>query len=458
MTLVSGTDYSYPYVITTDAAAIGTVLADFSVPGTDLALNTSTNVNPTNEATKAPYTDTTADAQPGAPDMTAATDTGTSSTDNITNVTTPNFTISCVSGSTVNLYDGVTLLGSGTCVAGTVMVSSSALAEGTHNITAQQVDSAGNTSVSSAPTLVIIIDTTAPATPASAPDLQAASDTGTSSTDNITTTTLPTFDVVCAAATNLITLMIDAVPNGLHTCTTAGIESVTATTTLLDAVHTVLYTETDAAGNTSTNSASLSITTDTTNPAAPSAPDLIAASDTGTSTTDNITSDTTPTFNLTCEANATVNLYNGVTLVATGTCTGGNTVSLTASPALSDGTYNLFSNQTDPAGNTGINSAPLLVTIIDTVAPTNPVGAPDLQSGSDSGTSTTDNITSTVLPTFDVTCAAATNIITLMVDSVANGTHICSAAATESVSASTVIADGVHSMTYTETDSAGNVS
>ena len=48
----------YTYVITTDAAAVGSVVADISITGADIAANSSTNANPTNEATKTFYTDT----------------------------------------------------------------------------------------------------------------------------------------------------------------------------------------------------------------------------------------------------------------------------------------------------------------------------------------------------------------------------------------------------------------
>ena len=57
MTSVSGNQYKYTYVVGADAAATGTVLADFSVTGTDSASNTATNVSPTNESTKAIYTE-----------------------------------------------------------------------------------------------------------------------------------------------------------------------------------------------------------------------------------------------------------------------------------------------------------------------------------------------------------------------------------------------------------------
>ena len=59
-TLVSGNDYKYTRTITSDSSAIGTTIEDFSISGTDSFSNTATNVNPTDEASKAGYTDTTA--------------------------------------------------------------------------------------------------------------------------------------------------------------------------------------------------------------------------------------------------------------------------------------------------------------------------------------------------------------------------------------------------------------
>ncbi|MGH9909938.1 MAG: immunoglobulin-like domain-containing protein, partial [Nitrososphaerales archaeon] len=58
--LVSGNNYKYTRTIASNAAAVGTLLEDISITGTDTSSNTATNVNPTNEATKAAYTDTTA--------------------------------------------------------------------------------------------------------------------------------------------------------------------------------------------------------------------------------------------------------------------------------------------------------------------------------------------------------------------------------------------------------------
>lgn len=57
---------------------------------------------------------------------------------------------------------------------------------------------------------------------------------------------------------------------------------------------------------------SFTVSMDTTSPPAPSTPDLSASSDSGSSSTDNITSDTTPTLTGTSEANATVMVSSSV--------------------------------------------------------------------------------------------------------------------------------------------------
>jgi hypothetical protein len=73
-----------------------------------------------------------------------------------------------------------------------------------------------------------------------------------------------------------------------------------------------------AAGSLGANAA---IVVDTTAPSAPAVPDMVAASDTGTSNTDNITTNTAPSFTVaTCESGATVTMIKGTTTVATAAC------------------------------------------------------------------------------------------------------------------------------------------
>lgn len=135
--------------------------------------------------------------------MTAGTDTGSSSTDNITTDTTPDFTISCVTGSTVNLSSSVDgVIASGTCAGGTITLTASTLSTGAATITATQTDPYGNVSVASGG-LSVTIDTTADAAPG-APDMTAGTDTGSSNSDDITNDTTPNFTLSCVTGSTVI--------------------------------------------------------------------------------------------------------------------------------------------------------------------------------------------------------------------------------------------------------------
>jgi hypothetical protein len=144
---------------------------------------------------------------------------------------------------------------------------------------------------------------------------------------------------------------------------------------------------TDAAGNAGHAGASPSLSFDTLAPAAPSAPLLASASDSGVSSTDDITYAPTLTFTGTAEDGATVTLIDHTTnaVLATGTATGG-TWSLSAN-ALPEGVVSVAAFATDAAGNTGTSSAALNVTI-DRTAP----GAPSLAlaNGAPSGSTVAD--------------------------------------------------------------------
>jgi hypothetical protein len=109
--------------------------------------------------------DTTPPAAPSTPDLSAASDTGVSSTDNITKDTTPTFAGTAEAGSTVKIFDGVTQVGSGTANAsGAYDITTGALGNGDHGITATATDAAGNESPASGP-VSVKVDTTVPAAP-----------------------------------------------------------------------------------------------------------------------------------------------------------------------------------------------------------------------------------------------------------------------------------------------------
>jgi hypothetical protein len=397
--------------------------------------------------------DTSADAAPGAPDLQAASDLGSSSIDNITNDTTPTFDISCVTGSTVQLYsDAVATGSSAVCAGGTITLTAGTLAAGSRSITAIQTDPAGNASPASA-ALVITLDTTADAATGT-PDLQAASDTGSSNSDNITNDTTPTFDISCVTGST-VQLYSDAVATGTSAVCAGGTVTLTAGT-LSAGSRSITAIQTDPAGNASPASTALAITLDTTADAATGTPDLQAASDTGSSNSDNITNDTTPTFDISCVTGSTVQLYSDAVATGSSAVCAGGTVTLTTA-ALTAGARSITAIQTDPAGNASPPSSALSVTI-DTGVPTAPA-ALNLADADDTGTSNSDNITrNTTALTIDGTSEANATIRIYLTSSAGTLLQTVTANGSGVWSGDITLVEGVNSVVATATDAGGNTS
>jgi len=173
-------------------------------------------------------------------------------------------------------------------------------------------------------------------------------------------------------------------------------------------------------------------------PDAPSAPDLVSASDSGKLDTDNVTSVTTPTFAGTAEDGATVRLYDGERLLGSAVAVSGAWTIMAAT--LGDGEHTITATATDAAGNTSVASAGLTVTI-DTAAP----AAPKISLMHDTGVSSTDKVTGD--PALTVLATNASYQL--------NGGSAQSALP---VFATDGTADGQYSITVQDTDAAGNVS
>ena len=170
------------------------------------------------------------------------------------------------------------------------------------------------------------------------------------------------------------------------------------------------------------------------------APQLVSFStDTGT-IGDNITSDNTLTLNGTAEASSTVKVYDGSTLLGSAIANGSGVWTYTTS-ALPNGAHSLTATATDVAGNTGVASAALNVTV-DTIAPAIPVIASDTLTGKSATLSGTAEAGSTI--------------------KVYDGTTLLGSATTSSSGAwsytTSVLSNGTHGFTATATDAAGNTS
>ncbi|HET7399684.1 MAG TPA: Ig-like domain-containing protein [Intrasporangium sp.] len=224
----------------------------------------------------------------------------------------------------------------------------------------------------------LVPQTGPPATPG-APDLAATSDSGSSSTDNITKVTTPTITGTADAGTT-VKLFVD----GATTAAVSGPASSTGTYSLVlpaltPGTHTIQASASNAGGVSSPLSAGLSVTVDTTAPAAPA----ITGAPTST------TSDTTPTFSFTAEAGSTTDCSVQLSTAA-------DSFAACVSPAtfgpLADGTYRFAVRATDVAGNVGA-PATNAFTVNSDVTPPTVTGRSPAVGGT--AASTTGNVTAT---------------------------------------------------------------
>ncbi|WP_221031773.1 YDG domain-containing protein [Actomonas aquatica] len=155
VSLTTSLDFEQPSDADTDNVYVLEVTASRAAPLSDTHTQTIS-------VTVTDVDDTAPDA-PSDLALTAASDSGTSDTDRITNDTTPTFTGTAEAGSTVRLYDtdGTTELGSATATDGTWSITASALTDGIHTVSATATDAAGNTSDASSG-LSLTIDTAGP--------------------------------------------------------------------------------------------------------------------------------------------------------------------------------------------------------------------------------------------------------------------------------------------------------
>jgi hypothetical protein len=195
---------------------------------------------------------------PSTPVLTAASDSGISNSDRITNINTPTFTGTAQAGSTVNiLFNGVSV-GSGVATGGNYSISTSARPDGTYSVTATATASSLTGPASAATT--VTIDTVAPTAPINNRVL-AADDTGQSSSDNITKIQTPRFNGT-AEIGSAIALRIGVTTVASGTTAVDGTYTSTATPVLADGSYTLTVTATDVAGNVSpTGSAAVVVDT-----------------------------------------------------------------------------------------------------------------------------------------------------------------------------------------------------
>ncbi|NHZ38981.1 Ig-like domain-containing protein [Massilia aquatica] len=287
---------------------------------------------------------------PSVPSMTSATDSGVSDSDAVTSNATPEFKGQAEPDATVRLYDsdGITLIGTGVADGkGNWSIPSSTLAAGQHTVTARQTDLAGNVSSASG-ALTVVIDSGA--APLGAPVLTPKSDSGAVG-DNLTRFATPTLSGTAEPYASVELFDSDGVTSlGSASANENGVWTI-STSLLADGSHTLSARQTDKAGNVSGAGAALTLLIDTGAPAAPAAPLLSPASDSGAAG-DQITYVSTPLLSGSAEPHASVTLYDGdgVTVLGSALADAGGQWSMTTLP-LSLGYHALTLKQADAAGN-----------------------------------------------------------------------------------------------------------
>jgi hypothetical protein len=286
---------------------------------------------------------------PLMPDLVPSSDTGLSNSDNVTSDVTPTLALEGF-GTFWRLERGGVQVSADFATGN--MFTDNPLPDGLHPYVLYAVDAAGNVSVGSAP-LDVTVDTVAPDTP-SAPDLQAASDSGISNSDDITNVQSPIFDVTSTDA------FYRFYRSGILISDEYESSPIFTSSMEFEGDHRYTVGAVDLAGNESEMSMPLSVLVDRTAPAAPLPPDLQAATDTGNSA-DNITANRDVAFNVDVIPPAKFfRIYRDGTLVSTAPIFGddGEIYKDGASEQLSDQPYGLFEYRATAVDEAGNESSP----------------------------------------------------------------------------------------------------
>jgi hypothetical protein len=340
-----------------------------------------TNSNPTlvnnvqwnNKTDQTPYP-TSAPTLPSGPSTPSApsaptiasfsNDTGKAG-DGITSDNTLQLKGTAAANSTIKVYDNGNQIGTATAnSSGSWEYITNVLTNAKHSLTATATNSSGQTSAASG-AVTVTVDTVAPTTPVlSSNALVNSNQVKLSGT---------------AEANSTVTIYDGNTVVGTGTTNSAGAWSVT-TNALSTGTHTLTAKAADAAGNVSTASPSISTAITGNSPA----PDTVAP------TAPVVSSNTVVNTNQvklsgTAEANSAVTIYDGNTVVGTGTTNSTGAWSITTN-ALSTGTHALTAKAADAAGN--VSSASQSVSsVIGGTSTTTPAPTPGKEVES-SGTTT----------------------------------------------------------------------
>jgi hypothetical protein len=402
---------------------------------------------------------------PGAPDLEASSDTGISSSDNVTNKNDGWFSIAIdgvqisgnalIAGDKIKLLNGSNVVHTSTLTSAQITAQSirvqadSVFSQGAHVISAQ-AESASGTSGTPSQSITVVVDRTAYGAPA-VPNLASSSDSGLLNSDNVTNIVQPTFQFSLASlgavANDSLSLL-----DGSNTVigevvitqqdVQAGLVEVTIDGVFADGTHDVSARMTDRAGNIGAISTGRSVLIDTTAPST-STPVLTASSDTGFSSTDRITSVVRPTFSGVGTNDQRINIYNGSNLLGS-TTVSASAWSYTTPSNLTDGSHSIRTKTMDVAGNESSFSSSVVV-VVDSAQPSDPTFNNNIM------------IKNSATPV--LTGAAEADVfVTVRSGALSLATTRAAATGTWSLEVASPLAQSVFALDATATDLAGNES
>ncbi len=393
-------------------------------------------------------------AAPSTPSLLAADDSGTVG-DGITNDNDPALIgTASAAGLTIQLINASnTVIGTATSGTGGAysVTPTTALADGTYVLRVQAVNSAGLVSAPSG-SFTLQILTVPPAAP-STPTLLAADDSGVVG-DDITNDTTPSLIGTAEPGSTVIILNPANTIIGFATTAASGADSVAPSLALTNGTYVFRVEAVDVAGNIGQPSGSITLTIDTTPPAAPSTPSLLAADQTGTGGA-GTTTVAQPTLVGTGIAGDTIQLLNASgSVIGTGVVASNGTYSVQLTNPLSLGTYAITAVAEDVAGNFSTPSAAFSLTIqaATVVVPT--PSTPSLLPADDSGV-LGDGITNDNKPALIGTAAVGTTVQILNSAGTVLASAATSASGTYSVQLTSTLADGTYGLQARAVNSSG---
>ncbi|EBJ1202397.1 Ig-like domain repeat protein [Salmonella enterica] len=371
----------------------------------------------------------------------AGQDTGANTSDHITNISRPTFVIGNVDADVIKV---MVTIGTNTYNATKVggaweFRPDNAIPDGSYNVSVTIEDKAGN--IATSQPLSIMVDTRAEIN-----SVTLLTDSGDSSSDNITNVNKPQFEIVAANDTVQVRVKIDNTGNWIDlTQSVEGHWEFNVGTALPDGQHSLLVEVVDVAGNVAQQT--LNFTVDTTL----REPNIVLdpTQDTGDDSNDNITNINKPTFiigNVDNDVPHIVIHLDGRDYIIENN---GAKLTFTPDKPLTDGHHTLTVTVTDIAGNTKTSSE--LQVEIDTQVQIDRVSLT-----TDSGVNDSDRITNVARPSFNIVTPDDVTKVLVSFDGVIWSPASKNAAGQWDFTAGSALLEGHYVLHVQATDRAGN--